>query len=270
MNDFTGKTILITGASRGFGRIFALHLAKLGASIGIICRNLNSYKEYAGEVAQFKAENVEEELKQMGAKVHVAFADLTDYAQVEAAVKEIIDALGVPYGLICNAGGGVGPLYCGQPSSIDMDEFDLVVHRNLYTTANTIRAAVPYMKEKGEGSIITLSSHSGQNVHSTGGYAAYVASKAAITQYTRSLAQEIGPFGLRANAMSPGFIGTGRLLAKFQKEGEEKYAAHTALKRLGKPEEVASVVEFLLSDMSSYVTGTVIEVNGGTTGKIGI
>lgn len=269
MNDFKNETIVITGASRGMGRVFALHLAKLGANVGIICRNLDSYKEYSAEIAQFTASNVYEELKQTGARVYAAIAELTNFEDVQRAINEITEELGPITGLVCNAGGGLGPITEGKPSDMDLDIFDQVIHKNLYTVANTIKAVAPIMKKNGKGSIVTMSSHSGQEVNGDGSYSHYIAAKAAITQYTKSLAQELGPYGVRANVMSPGYIATARLKQRFEEAGEEKYLKNTALRRYGTAEDCAKVVEFLLSDMSSYVTGTVIEVNGGTTGRIG-
>ena len=267
MGRLSGETALITGATRGLGHVFALHLAKLGANIGIIYRDLYSYKEYEDEIAQYKADNVLEEIKLLGVKACGVQSELTNLEQVKKATEKIVSQLGPITILICNAGGGMGNLRAGQPSTMDMNIFHQVIEKNLYTTANIIAAVTPIMKENKKGKIVTMSSVTGQQVNSDGSYSHYCAAKAAITQYTRSLAQELGPYGITANCMSPGYIISARLIKKFKEAGEQAFLRNVALKRFGTPEECAKVIEFLVSDMSDYVTGTVIEVNGGVTGK---
>ncbi len=270
MGKLTGENILITGASRGLGRVFALHLASLGANIGIIHRKLDTYKAYPFEAKEFQAENVLEELKAYDVKVAHAEADVTDYESLKAGVDKIAAELGGISACICNAGGGEGAITEGQPSDMDMEVFDRIMKRNLYGTAHTIKAVAPYMKEARRGKFVTLISHTGQSVNSSGSYSHYCAAKAAIEMYTKSLAMELGPYGITANCLSPGYILTGRLQQKFEDTGNEKVIKNTAMKRFGTPIEVARAVEFLVSPDSDYVTAMVMEVNGGTLGKIDV
>ena len=270
MGKLTGENVLITGASRGLGRVFALHLAALGANIGIIHRDLHTYKDYPYEAKEFKGDTVLDELEAYDVKVSHAVADVTDFDELQKAVNHIVSELGTITILICNAGGGEGELTAGMPSTMDMDQFDRVIRRNLYGTANTIRCVVPMMKENRKGRVVTLISHTGQSVNSSGSYSHYAAAKAGIMMYTKSLAMEVGPYGITANCLSPGFILTGRLQQRFETAGADMVVKNTALKRFGTPDEVANAMEFLVSPESSYVTASILEVNGGTLGKINI
>ena len=268
MGKLTGENVLITGASRGLGRVFALRLASLGANIGIIHRDLHTYKDYEYEAKTFKGDTVLEELAAYDVKVSHAYADVTDREQVFAAVEHIKNELGPITILVCNAGGGEGSLNEGTPSTMDLDMFHRVIKRNLYATANTIRAAVPHMIENRKGKIVTLISHVGQEVDGRGTYAHYAAAKAGIEIYTKSLAMEIAPYGLTANCLSPGNILTGRLQQRFESAGADYMVNSVAMKRFGTPEEVADALEFLVSPESNYVTAMCMEVNGGTLGRV--
>lgn len=271
MGKLTGENVLITGASRGLGREFALHLASLGANIGIIHRDLHTYKQFKFEAEQFKGDTVLEELAAFpDIKVAHAEADVTDKDGMKAAVEKIAAELGPISILVCNAGGGEGPLSGGQPSEMDLDQFDRVIKRNLYGTVYTISAALPMMKEQRRGKVVTMISQAGQAVLAGGCYSHYVAAKAAIMMYTKSLAQEVGPYGITANCLAPGYMLTGRLKEKFDNVGTDGTLVNTALKRFGTPADCAKALEFLVSKDSDYVTGMVMEVNGGTLGKIGI
>jgi 3-oxoacyl-[acyl-carrier protein] reductase len=262
------KTVLITGAARGLGRSYALHLAGLGADVGIIDINLKSYEDFDAEKALLTAETVMDEVRALGVKSVGAVADVSDYDQVKKAVDEVVAELGPIDVLVCNAGGGVGAMTANTASEIDLEQYHIVMERNMTGTIHTVKAAAPGMKERRTGKIITVTSHVGQAATSSGSYCHYSVAKAGILHYTKLLAQELGPDNITVNAISPGFIATGRMAQGFKAVGEEKFLDALALKRFGTPEECAKVVEFLATDLSDYVTGTCIEVTGGSIGRL--
>ncbi|HWQ80349.1 MAG TPA: SDR family NAD(P)-dependent oxidoreductase [Anaerovoracaceae bacterium] len=268
MSSLKGKNIVITGATRGLGRVYALHLAGLGANIGIIHRDLYSYKEYEAEKKLAKADTILEELSGLGVKVYGVEADVTNKDQVFDAMEQFQAKLGSIDVVICNAGGGIGKITDGKPSELDLDVYEKVIDRNLNGTVYTVTAALPYMKQQRSGKIITVASHVGVQVNSDGSYTHYGIAKSGIIYFTKSIAQEVGRFGVTANCLAPGYISTARLAMRFEETGADHFIKNTALKRFGTPEECARVVEFLASDMSDYVTGAVIEVTGGTVGKL--
>ncbi len=262
MRDLTGKNILITGAARGLGRAYARHLAELGANIGITYRDLHSYAPTA-EATEMTADNVLDEIRAYGVKAFGFQADVTDAEAMKKAAAAFVAEFGTIDAVICNAGGGEGPLSGAKPSEMDLEQLRKVVERNFFGTVHTISAVAPYMKEQGFGKIVTVASQVGVSVNFSGAYAHYAAAKAAIIQYTKSLAQDVGPYGVTANCVAPGDIATARLTKLFKEQANENRNKSIALRRPGTPDEVAGVMEFLVSDMSNYVSGTVIEVTGG-------
>lgn len=268
MGKLDGKVALITGAARGLGRSYALHLAGLGADIGIIDINLKSYEDFDTEKELLTADTVMDEVRALGVRSAGAVADVSDEKQVNDAVQSIIKELGPIDILICNAGGGTGAMTANTASDIDLEQYHIVLERNLTGTIHTVKAVAPSMKERQTGKIITVTSHVGQVAISTGSYAHYGVSKAGILHYSMLLAQELGPYNINVNAISPGFIATGRMAQGFKAVGEQKFLDCLALKRFGTPEECAKVVEFLATDLSDYVTGTCVEVTGGSVGRM--
>lgn len=138
-----------------------------------------------------------------------------------------------------------------------------VIGRNLYGTVNTVTAVAPMMKKKRYGKIVTVASQAGIQATPDGSYAHYGSAKAGIIMYTKYLAQELGSYGITVNCIAPGYIGTGRLMEDFKKIGIENITKNIALKRIGTPEDCSRVIEFLTTDLSDYVTGTVLDVGGG-------
>jgi 3-oxoacyl-[acyl-carrier protein] reductase len=257
-----GQVAVVTGAGRGLGRGYALRLAALGAKIAVIDRNLRSYAEYEAEAAEMTAESTAEEVRALGVEALEAQADVADAASIAGAIAQVIEQWGRIDVLVCNAGGGSpGESHASQ---LDLAEFDDVIRRNLYGTVHTVVAAAPAMKEAGRGKIITVSSQAGRQGSADGWYAHYGAAKAGIIMYTRYLAQELGPFGITANCIAPGYIGTARLMVVFEASGVDRVERQVALRRLGTVEDCARVVEFLACDLSDYVTGAVIPIDGGT------
>lgn len=268
MKPLIGKNALITGASRGLGRAYALRLAELGANVAIIARNLHSYLDYKEEAALMTADTVVDECLSLGVNAIGIEADFTKKEIVFSVINEIEQRLGGTDICICNAGGGIGSPSGNKASSLDWDDFYSVIEKNLYSTVYTCNAVVSGMKKRQYGKIINVISVGGLLANSDGSYAHYATAKAAIAHYTRSLAQECGPYNITVNALAPGFIKTGRLTKNFEEAGKESFLRNVALKRFGTLEDCANAVEFLATDLSSYVTGTVLDVTGGTVGRM--
>jgi 3-oxoacyl-[acyl-carrier protein] reductase len=268
----SGKVVVITGGARGLGRGYALRLAGLGADIAIIDRNLRAADVYDFERKAMTAPTVMAECEAKGVRAIGIEADLTDRAATTAAIDGIVHRLGRLDVAVCNAGGGTvlfaderppqsagndssDIVTTGTPSDCPEEMLARVLDINLKTTMYTCMAVAPHMKRQGGGKIVTVSSTAG--VDARGAYHPYGMAKAAIIHYTRSLAQELGPFNINVNAIAPGIIRTGRL-------GDRSHMAPmTALRREGSIEECAKVVEFLTTDLSDYVTGRTIVVDGG-------
>ena len=267
-----GKVALVTGGARGLGRGYALRLAALGADIAIIDRNLKAADVYEFEKALLTADSVVAECEALGVKAIDLEADLTDREATEAAIGEIADNMGRIDIAVCNAGGGTvvfaderdsasgandtqDLVTTGLPSDTPEEMLTRVLDINVKTCMYTCMAVAPYMKKQGGGKIVTVSSTAG--VDARGGHHPYGTSKAAIIHYTRALAQELGPFNINVNSIAPGIIRTGRLGDRSER------AKEIPLRREGTIEDCAKVVEFLATDLSDYVTGRTIIIDGG-------
>jgi 3-oxoacyl-[acyl-carrier protein] reductase len=267
----SGKVAVVTGGARGLGRGYALRLARLGADIAIIDRNLRSADVYEFERAAMTARSVMEECEAHGVRAVGIEADVADRDAVNAAVAAVVSNLARVDVAVCNAGGGTvvfadefgsaganAPrdlVTSGTPSDCPEEMLTRVLDNNLKATMYTCMAVAPHMKRQRAGKIITVSSTAG--VDARGGYHPYGTAKAAIIHYTRALAQELGPFNITVNAIAPGIIRTGRL-------GDRSHLAQQIpLRREGSIEDCAKVVEFLATDLSDYVTGRTIIIDGG-------
>jgi 3-oxoacyl-[acyl-carrier protein] reductase len=265
-----GKVALVTGGARGLGRGYALRLAGLGADIAIVDRNLEAAQVYAFEREQMTAHSVMAECEALGVRAVGLEVDLTDRGAAENAVTRIAETLGRVDIAVANAGGGIvgfadevdsgeqAPIdlnTTGTPSDCPQDMLTKVLDLNLMTCMYTCMAVAPYMKRQRSGKIVTVSSTGG--LDAAGSYHPYGTAKAAIVHYTRALAQELGPYNVNVNAIAPGIIRTGRL-------GDRSHLAdRVPLGRQGTIEDCAKVVEFLVTDLSDYVTGRTIAVDGG-------
>jgi 3-oxoacyl-[acyl-carrier protein] reductase len=267
-----GKVAVVTGGARGLGRGYALRLAALGADVAIIDRNLNSATVYAFERAAMTAPTVMAECEARGVTALGIEADVTDRARTTAAVATILQRFGRLDIAVCNAGGGTvlfaderaanamasesgDVVTTGTPSDCPQEMLMRVLDGNLMATMYTCMAVTPQMKRQRAGKIVTVASTAG--VDARGGYHPYGTAKAAIIHYTRALAQELGPFNINVNAIAPGIIRTGRL-------GDRSHMSEQiALRREGTIEDCAKVVEFLATDLSDYVTGRTILIDGG-------
>lgn len=265
-----GKVALITGAARGLGRGYALRLASLGADIAVVDRNLHGATVYEFEREQMTGETVMEEIEALGQRVMGLEVDLTDRSATATAVSGIVDTLGRVDICVCNAGGGtiafadeldaqeserVDVNTTDTPADTPQDMLTRVMDTNLMTCIYTCMAVTPYMKHQRSGKIVTVSSTAG--LDASGTYHPYGTAKAAIIHYTRTLAQELGSYNINVNTIAPGIIRTGRL-------GDRSHQAERIpLRREGTIEDCAKVVEFLVTDLSDYVTGWTIVIDGG-------
>jgi len=266
MGKLDGKVAIITGAARGLGRAYAKRLAGLGAAVAVTDLNLHSYEEFEAESRDMTGESTVAEIEAMGGTAIGIQVDVTDHSAVVGMVASVVARWGRVDILVANAGGGRGRPMDTKASNLDPALLQLVVGMNLFGTVYTVNAVAPTMKALRSGKIITVSSVAGTGPSVDGGYAHYGAAKAAIAHYTRYLAQDLGPFGITANCIAPGVIATGRIMATVipgSIQGNRDRTELVALRRLGTVEDCAKVVEFLATDLSDYVTGAVIPIDGG-------
>jgi 3-oxoacyl-[acyl-carrier protein] reductase len=262
MGKLDGKAAIVTGAGRGLGRAYALRLASLGADIAVVDKSLTSYKEYQGEADLMTAYSTVEEVRNLGRRSLGFQLDVTDRKAQEDMAKAVFDAWGRIDILVANAGGGSSKPMTTRASDLSTEDLTLVIERNLYGTIFSVNAITPYMKQARSGKIVTISSGAGSAASPAGGYAHYGTAKAGIAMYTRYLAQDVGEYGIYANCLAPGYTDTGRLLQlSVDAPGT---AQKNALGRNGTPEDLANVIEFLTTDLSSFVTGAVVQADGGT------
>ena len=247
-----GKTALITGASRNIGRAIALAFAAEGADLVLNTR-----------VNRDELEAVATECRQAGVRVITALADVADAGAVEAMVEQGLAGLGAIDVLVCNA--AIRP---HKPiTETSLEEWHQVMAVDLNSAFYLVRAAVPAMKERQRGSIIAIGGQSSFTARPN--TAAVAAAKHGLLGLMRALAAELGPFGIRANMVAPGYIDTERRYAEWYPEFREappsaaESLKQIPLRRLGRPEDIADACVFLASDASAYVTGDSIRVMGG-------
>lgn len=245
MNLLQGKTAVITGAARGIGRQIAVSMAKEGANIAFTDLNMDE-----------NMQSLEKELAGMGVKAKGYASDASDFEQTQEVAKAIHEEFGSIDILVNNAG------ITRDTLLMRMDEatWDMVIKVNLKSVFNFTKAVQMFMLKQKSGSIINMSSVVG--VSGNAGQANYSASKAGIIGFTKSVAKELGSRGIRSNAIAPGFIVTD-MTAKLPEDVRKEWINGIPLKRGGTPEDVANTCIFLGSDLSSYVSGQVINVCGG-------
>ncbi|MBV8737515.1 MAG: SDR family oxidoreductase [Alphaproteobacteria bacterium] len=260
------KVAIVTGAARGLGRAYAKRLAGLGAKVAVADLNLRSYEEFEAEAKDMTAESTVAEIQAGGGAALGVEVDVRDHEAIEAMVARVVQEWGRVDVLVANAGGGRGRPVDTKAGTLDPALLQLVTEMNLFGTVYSCNAVAPIMKRQRSGKIITVSSVAGTAPSVDGGYAHYGAAKAAIAHYTRYLAQDLGPFGITVNCIAPGVIATGRIMATVipgSVQSNRDRAELVALRRLGTVEDCAKVVEFLATDLSDYVSGAVIPIDGG-------
>lgn len=245
MGLLQGKTALITGAARGIGKAIAIKFAQEGANVA-----------FTDLVIDENGKVTEEEIAALGVKVKGYASNAADFAQTEEVVNQVKADFGSIDILVNNAGITKDGLMLRMTEA----QWDAVIAVNLKSAFNFIHACTPIMMRQKGGSIINMASVVG--VHGNAGQCNYAASKAGMIALAKSIAQEMGAKGIRANAIAPGFIETA-MTAALPEDVRAEWCKKIPLRRGGTPEDVADVATFLASDMSSYVTGQVIQIDGG-------
>ena len=239
-------TVLVTGSSRGIGRAIALRLARDGYDIVLHCRS-----------GMQEAQQVAEQIRALGRSVRVLQFDVADRQTTARLLLEDVEANGCYYGVVCNAGIARDNAFPAMPP----EDWDAVVHTNLDSFYNVLNPlTMPLVRRRKPGRIVTVSSVSG--IMGNRGQVNYSAAKAGIIGATKALAVELASRGITVNCVAPGLIDT---------EMVDKHVLEEALKiipakRMGRPEEVAAVVSFLMGEDAAYITRQVISVNGGMVG----
>ena len=245
MGLLTGKTALVTGAARGIGKAIALKFASEGANVA-----------FTDLVIDENGKETEAELIALGVKAKGYASNAADFAQSAEVVNQVKEEFGSIDILVNNAGITKDGLMLRMTEA----QWDAVIGVNLKSAFNFIHACTPIMMRQRGGSIINMASVVG--VHGNAGQANYAASKAAMIALAKSVAQEMGPKGVRANAIAPGFIDTGMTQA-LSDEVRKEWTSKIPLRRGGHVNDIADCALFLASDMSSYISGQVIQVDGG-------
>jgi 3-oxoacyl-[acyl-carrier protein] reductase len=246
--DLTGKVAIITGAASGIGRATAVTLAESGAAVTI------NYRRNEND-----AELLRKQILSTGGRAITVQADVTRASDVEALVKRAAEEFGPVDVLVNNAGSLVERL---RILELTEERWDEVMDLNLKSAFLCSKAVVPSMIERKAGAIINLSSIAGRNGGALGSIH-YSTAKGGLITFTKGLAKELAPFGVRVNAVSPGVIDTPYHKQFSSPEMMKNYLNAIPLGRVGKPEEVAKVIAFLASDAASYLAGETIEINGG-------
>ncbi len=240
-----GKTALVTGASRGIGRAIAVELARQGADVAVV---------YAGNT-EAAAETCRQ-CQALGVKAAPFLCDVGDYAQVETLIQEVSQRLGPVAVLVNNAGINRDKLAARMSET----DFADVLRTNLTGAFNLIRHTYASFLKNRWGRIINITSVTG--LCGNAGQANYAAAKAGLVGLTKSIAKELGGRGITCNAIAPGLIDTD-MTRSLPATVQEHYLQNIPLKRWGQPEDVAHVAAFLASEEAGYITGTVIQVDGG-------
>ena len=244
----TGKAAIVTGGASGIGRGISELLAANGASVV-----LTWYQSVGGADETVRA------IKGQGGEAFAIPADLSKPGEAQRVVQETLDRYGKVDVLVANSG---GLLQRSPIEDCSLELWNKALAVNLTSTFLSCQSVIPTMKQQGSGAIVTISSLA---AHDGGGpgSANYATSKGGVRTFTKALAKELGPFGIRANAVAPGLIGT-QFHDRFSTaEGRAATVERTPLRREGTPADVAETVFFLASERSSFITGEMIEVNGG-------
>ena len=245
MKLLEGKVAVVTGAARGIGKAIALKFASEGADVAFTDLTIDE-----------NGKATEAEIAALGVKAKGYASNAANFEETHKVIDEIVKDFGRIDILVNNAGITKDGLMMRMTEA----QWDAVITVNLKSAFNFIKAVLPVMMKQRSGSIINMASVVG--VHGNAGQANYASSKAGLIALAKSIAQEVGSRGIRANAIAPGFIETA-MTAALPEAVREEWCKKIPLRRGGRPEDIADVATFLASDMSSYVTGQVIQVDGG-------
>ena len=256
------KVALVTGGGRGLGRAYVLHLAQLGADVVINDVDLDAAREYDEPLT---AASVAAEVETLGRRAVAIEADVSDKAAVDAMLQQTIDTFGQLDILVNNAGGMLYPPPNHSAATAPPDHYRYILDINLTGAIYCCQAAAPHMQAARSGKIVNVASQAGLWSGRDGGGMAYKVAKAGVIQYTRVLAAELGPHNIHVNCIAPGFMLSSRAVAQGRNRPptRDRLLQDIPLGRLGMPEDCAKVVEFLVTDLSDYVTGQCIPVCGG-------
>jgi 3-oxoacyl-[acyl-carrier protein] reductase len=245
MKLLEGKVALVTGAGRGIGKAIALRFAEEGANVAFTDLVINE-----------AVEQTVKEIEALGVKCKAYASNAANFDETHEVVKQVVEDFGRIDVLVNNA----GITKDGLMMRMSEAQWDAVINVNLKSAFNFIHAVTPIMAKQRSGSIINMSSVVG--VSGNAGQCNYSASKAGMIGLAKSIAKEMGPRGIRANCIAPGFIIT-EMTNQLSQEVKDAWAVQIPLRRGGTPEDVANVALFLASDLSSYVTGQVVNCCGG-------
>lgn len=239
-----GEVAVVTGAGAGIGRAIALLFAEAGAAV--VVSDLNA--ESAAAVAEY--------ITQAGGKSFSVACNVTKEEDLVALVDAAVTEFGALTILVNNAGGG-GP----KPFDMPMADFRWAYELNVFAVFRLAQLAAPHMETAGHGAVLNISSMAGENKNTR--MASYGSSKAAVNHLTRNIAFDLGPKGIRVNAIAPGAIRTDALASVLTPEVEKSMLRHTPLGRLGRPEDIANAALFLCSPAASWISGQILTVSGG-------
>ncbi|MGD0026750.1 MAG: SDR family NAD(P)-dependent oxidoreductase [Xanthobacteraceae bacterium] len=244
-----GKIAIVTGGGQGIGKAISLGLARSGAAVAI------------ADIDAVVAEDVAAQIRASGQRSIALPVDATDSGQVMKMAEKTIETYGHVDVLVNNAGGASGPSFgIGRVTRISERDWDDTITINLKSVFLCTRAVAKSMLERKTGSIINMASITGQ--FPWAGLPAYSAAKAAVISLTRSLAMELAPH-VRVNAIAPGLIETPRTSKNRRPDQLQQLLSNVPLGRMGKPEEVADIAVYLASDAAEWLTGTIVDCNGG-------
>jgi len=251
MSKLSGKTALVTSGAFGLGREFALRLALLGADVAVLDTVVPP--------------EMLETIRALGVKACKVEGDIGNPEFVIDAISNIEQQLGEISVCVCDSDGFGGDFESQTALTSDMIGFDALFDKNVKGMMNVVRAVAPTMKKNRYGKIVTVSSHTGIESLENGANAQYGAAMAAVRSFTASAAAELGPHGITVNCIAPGWIELPTV--QLDRDRRDYCIATTSLGRMGTPADCAGVLEFLVTELSGFVTGTTIEVTGGTTKK---
>lgn len=235
---------LITGAGAGIGRSIAETFAAAGAAVTVTDRDADA------------SDSVARAIRDSGGRAISVACDVTKESDLEASINRTLEAFGKITMLINNAGGG-GP----KPFEMPMTDMRFTYELNFFSLFRLCQLAAPHIEQTGGGSIVNISSMSGENKNQR--MASYASSKAAVNHLTRNIAFDLGPKNIRVNAIAPGATKTHALSTVLTPAIEQKMLTHTPLKRLGEPHDIAYAALFLCSPASSWISGQILTVSGG-------